>query len=379
MKRIIFIATAIILLSACGQKKSDEETVATTEAASETQVVLTPSQQKNAGIVSGKMEQREISSILKVNGRIDVPPQNLVSISVPLGGYLKTTHLLPGMHVNKGEVIAVMQDQQYIQLQQDYLTAKAKIGFLENEYKRQQELNKSQASSDKVYQQAEADFRTQRVLMTSLAAKLQLAGISMNKINETNISGSINIYSPISGYVTRVNVNIGKYVSPTDVLFELINPTDIHLNLKVFEKNLDKLFIGQKLLAYTNNNPDKKYPCEIILIGKDLSMEGNTEVHCHFEMYDKTLVPGTYMNAEIEVKNNHAYALPTEAIVRFEGKQFVYKVKGDSQYEMVEVVVGETENEFTEIMLPANSSLANEDFVTKGAYSLLMMMKNKAE
>lgn len=379
MKHTILIATVIILLSACGQKKSEEEAVATTEAVSEMNVALTPAQQKNAGIVSGKMEQREISSILKVNGRIDVPPQNLVSISVPLGGYLKTTHLLPGMHVNKGEVIAVMQDQQYIQLQQDYLTAKAKIGFLENEYKRQQELNKSQASSDKVYQQAEADFRTQRVLMTSLAAKLQLAGINMNKINETNVTGSINIYSPISGYVTRVNVNIGKYVSPTDVLFELINPTDIHLNLKVFEKNLDKLFIGQKLLAYTNNNPDKKYPCEIILIGKDLSMEGNTEVHCHFKMYDKTLVPGTYMNAEIEVKNNHAFALPSESIVRFEGKQFVYKVKGDSQYEMVEVMAGETENEFTEIMLPANNNLANEAFVIKGAYSLLMMMKNKAE
>jgi cobalt-zinc-cadmium efflux system membrane fusion protein len=314
-----------------------------------------------------------------VNGKIDVPPQNLVSISVPLGGYLKTTQLLPGMHVNKGDVIAVMQDQQYIQLQQDYLTARAKIGYLENEYKRQRELNQSQASSDKVYQQAESDFRSQQVLMTSLAAKLQLAGINISKINETNISGSINIYSPISGFVSMVNVNIGKYVSPTDVLFELINPVDIHLNLKVFEKNLDKVFIGQKLMAFTNNHPDKKYPCEIILIGKDLSMEGNTEIHCHFEVYDKTLVPGTYMNAEIEVKNNNALALPSEAIVRFEGKQYAYTVKGDNQFEMVEVTVGDSENGFTEVIVPPNSKLDNNSFVTKGAYSLLMMMKNKAE
>jgi membrane fusion protein, heavy metal efflux system len=298
---------------------------------------------------------------------------------VPLGGYLKTTQLLPGMRVKKGEVIAVMQDQQYIQLQQDYLTAKAKIGFLENEYKRQKELNQSQASSDKVYQQAESDYRTQRVLLTSLAAKLQLAGININKINETNISGSINIYSPIDGYITKVNVNVGKYVSPTDVLFELINPTDIHLNLKVFEKNLDKLYIGQKLITYTNNNPEKKYSCEILLIGKDLSMEGNTEVHCHFEQYDKTLVPGTYMNAEIEVKNNQALGLPSEAIVRFEGKQYVYLVKSNSQFEMLEVMVGEIENGYTEILLPPNSNLTGADFVTKGAYSLLMMMKNKAD
>ena len=272
-----------------------------------------------------------------------------------------------------------MQDQQYIQLQQDYLTAKSKISYLENEYKRQKELNQSQSSSDKVYQQAEADYKSERVLLTALAAKLQLAGIPINKINENNISGSVNIYSPINGYVSKVNVNIGKYVSSTDVLFELINVSDIHLALKVFEKNINKLYIGQKLIAYTNNDPEKKYPCEILLIGKDLSIEGNTEVHCHFELYDKTLVPGTYMNAEIEVKNNLALALPADAIVRFEGKQYAYLANGNNQFEMIEVNPGESENGFTEIAFPADSKLGNADFVTKGAYSLLMMMKNKAE
>ncbi len=377
MKHIIVFVATIILLSACGAKNNNEEKTAAP--AEEKNLALTPQQLKNAGITTGKMEQREISSVLKLNGKIDVPPQNMVSISVPLGGYLKTTHLLPGMHVTKGQVIAVMQDQQYIQLQQDYLTARAKIGFLENEYKRQKELNQSQSSSDKVYQQAEADYKSQRVLLTSLAAKLQLAGININKINETTISPSINIYSPINGYVSKVNVNIGKYVSSTDVLFELINVSDIHLALKVFEKNVNKLYIGQKLIAYTNNDPEKKYACEILLIGKDLSMEGNTEVHCHFEQYDKTLVPGTYMNAEIEVKNNQAFALPTDAIVRFESKEFVYRVKGNNQFEITEVTTGESENGFTEIIIPANSDLATAEFVTKGAYSLLMMMKNKAE
>jgi cobalt-zinc-cadmium efflux system membrane fusion protein len=371
------ITTTLILLSACtGEKKTEDKAAATN---TEKTVALSDIQLKNAGISIGKMEQREISSILKVNGKVDVPPQNMVSISVPLGGYLKTTQLLPGIHVNKGDIIAVMEDQQYIQLQQDYLTAKARIGFLENEYLRQKELNQSQSSSDKVYQQAESDYRSQRVLITSLAEKLKLAGIDINKINETNISRSINIYSPINGYVSKVNVNIGKYVSSTDVLFELINPLDIHLALNVFEKNLEKLYIGQQLKAYTNNHPDKKYPCEIILIGKDLSKEGSTEVHCHFEEYDKTLVPGTYMNAEIEVKNSSALALPTDAIVRFEGKQYVYKVTGKNKFEMVEVLIGETESGFTEINLPSNSELSKEDFVTKGAYSLLMMMKNKAE
>lgn len=282
------------------------------------------------------------------------------------------------MHVNKGEAVAVVEDQQYIQLQQDYLTAKARISYLENEYKRQKDLNQSKAASDKIYQQAEADYHSQLVLITSLGQKLQLAGINVRNISETNIARSVNIYSPISGFVSKVNVNIGKYVSPTEVLFELVNPTDIHLALKVYEKDLDKLYIGQKVISYTNNNPEKKHEGEILLIGRDLSADRNTEVHCHFEDYDKSLVPGTYMNAEVQVKNAKAAAVPTDALVEFEGKQYLYKVVGKNSYEMTEVTIGESENGYTEIINPS-SRLSNASFVIKGAYSLLMMMKNKAD
>ncbi len=377
MKSSIFLMAAILLLIACSSKKQSQQSVTLSKEAQT--VLLSAAQMKNAGIETSKLEEREISSILKVNGKIDVPPQNLVSISVPMGGYLKTTQLLPGMHVNKGQVIAVVQDQQYIQLQQDYLSAKARIGYLENEFNRQKELSQSQASSDKLFQLSEVEYRSQRVLITALEAKLDLVGISTDKISETNILRSINILSPISGYVSKVNVNIGKYVSSTEVLFELINPTDIHLNLKVFEKSLDKLFIGQHLVTYTNNYPDKKYPCEVILIGKEISTEGNTEVHCHFEVYDKSLVPGTYMNAEIEVKNKKTISLPADAIVHFEGKQFIYQSLEGNKFEMIEVAVGESEKGFTEIILPNNSNLNSANFVTKGAYSLLMTMKNKVE
>jgi cobalt-zinc-cadmium efflux system membrane fusion protein len=376
MKSSIFLIASILLLVSCSSKKESKPLALSKE---ERTVLLTPAQIKNVGIETGKLEQREISSILKVNGKIDLPPQNIVSISVPLGGYLKTTQLLPGMRVNKGQVIAVIQDQQYIQLQQDYLTAKARIGYLENEFKRQKELNQSQASSDKQSQLSEVEYRSQRVLITALEAKLDLLGIGTDKISETNILRSVNVLSPINGFVSKVNVNIGKYVSPTDVLFELINPLDVHLNLKVFEKSLDKLFIGQHLVAYSNNYPDKKYPCEIILIGKEISTEGNTEVHCHFEVYDKSLVPGTFMNAEIEVKNKKSISFPADAVVRFEGKQYIYQSLGGNKFEMIQVELGESENGFTEIILPVNSNLVSADFVTKGAYSLLMTMKNKME
>jgi len=375
MNKLISLLTILMILSSCGSEKK-EEPKDTVQVSGNT-ATLTDAQLKNAGIETGKLNEQTISSVLKVNGKIDVPPQNMVSISVPLGGYLKSTRLLPGMHVKKGEAIAVMEDQQYIQLQQDYLTAKANFSYNESEYNRQKELNQSKATSDKVFEQTKAAYLSQNVLIKSLEQKLQLINLNPARITANNISRTISIYSPINGYVSGVNVNIGKFVNPSEVLFELVDPTDIHLALNVFEKDVAKLAIGQKLVAYTNNEPDKKHNCTIVLISKNLSDERNVEVHCHFEQYDKTLLPGMFMTADIEVKSNDAKVLPDDAVVRFENKQYAFIAKSKNQFEMVELKTGNSENGFTEILI--DDKLQGENFVLKGAYNLLMKLKNMAD
>ncbi|MES2592889.1 MAG: efflux RND transporter periplasmic adaptor subunit [Bacteroidota bacterium] len=377
MKNIFIISFAIVALTACNNNKTEEtKTEVTTD---ESFVELTDAQLKNSKIETGKIEQKAISSLLKVSGKIDVPPQNMVSVSVPLGGYLKSTKLLEGMHISKGEIIAVMEDQQYIQLQQDYLTAKAHFSSLEKEFQRQKELNESKASSDKVFENAQAEYLSQKVLIKSLSEKLKLISINPDNLNENTISRSINIYSPIDGFVSVIKMNIGKYANPTDILFELVNPADIHLALTVFEKDLDKLFIGQKIVAYNNNQQTKKYNCEIILIGQDISSERAVTVHCHFEKYDKSLIPGMYMNAEVEVSTKNAFVIPNDGLVRFEGKEYVFTQTENQKYQMQEVITQNTENGYTQIIFSDSTDISNKTFVTKGAYTLLMKRKNTEE
>jgi len=374
MKNILLTITAILLLASCGNKKIEEESTDTKTV--ENTTTLTDAQIKNAAILTGKIEQKEISALLKVNGKIEVPPQNLVSISVPMGGYLKSTKLLEGMFVTKGQVLCVVEDQQYIQLQEDYLLAKAKIGYAKAEFERQKELNQSKASSDKLYQQAQADYNSLSVMVQSYGEKLKFAGINPNRVSTKNISKSINIYSPISGYVSKVNVNRGKYVNPSDILFEIVNLSDIHLALTVFEKDINKLAIGQSVLAYTNTDPEKKHPCKIALIGKDFSDDRSTLIHCHFTNYDKALLPGMYMNAEIEVKSQLSNVLPSDAIVSYENKNYVFVATANKQFEMKEVTAGNAENGFTEIL---SDDLNKAIIVINGAYALLMKIKNLEE
>jgi cobalt-zinc-cadmium efflux system membrane fusion protein len=122
-----------------------------------------------------------------------------------------------------------------------------------------------------------------------LYERLRLININPDRLSACSISRSINIYSPISGFVSKVNVSMGKYVTPSDILFEIINPNSIHLALNVYEKDLSKLKIGQKVLAYTNSNPTKKYNCKILLINKDVSADRSAEVHCHLNNGTRTL------------------------------------------------------------------------------------------
>ncbi len=368
-----FGAALIILSSSCGTKTAKTETEAAEQVNNVVQ--LSEAQFKNAGIRTGLVESREISTILRLNGQIDVPPQNLISISIPLGGYLRSTKMLPGTHVNKGDVLAVMEDPQYIQLQQDYLVTVAKMSYAEQEQKRQKELNSAKAGSDKALQMADAEYRGLRISAGALGEKLRLIGINPARLNENTITRQIVVRSPITGFVSKVNGNIGSYVNPSDVLIELINPKDIHLNLTVFEKDLGKLSIGQKALAFSNNDPKKKYETEIFLITRDLSADRSVEVHCHFEAYDKALLPGMYMNAEIAITSHQQSTLPENSVVSFEGKQYVFRERGKMIYEMTPVETGEAESGF----IAVNTDLGNQKIVTDGAYSLLMQLKNVPE
>lgn len=371
--RYIIIFIAMIALASCGQTSPPE----TTEAAIAGKVKLTEAQLKNIDLQTATWQTKMVSTAVKLNGKIEVPPQNLISISAPLGGYIKSTKLLPGMPIRKGEVLATMEDQQYIQLQSDYLATQAKWQLIAKDYDRQKELNETKATSDKVFQQTQSDYTLTKVQLKSLAEKLRLIGIDASRLTEQNLSGTISITAPIDGFVSGVNVNIGKYVQPTDVLFELVNPSDIHLALTVFEKDVNKLSIGQQVLAYTNNQPDKKYKAKILLIGKDFVNDKSVLVHCHFDKYDKLLLPGMYMNAEVEVSPEQQEVVPDEAIVTYEGNHYVFVAIDKLNFEMVEVEVGSSTDGLTAISSVYLSP--NHQIVVKGAYPLLMTAKNISE
>ena len=390
MKRSIKILLATIIttasLIACSDnKKTETETTNETSAnikidsSTVNQVTLTADQYRMAEIRLGNIESRPLSGVIKVNGLIDVAPQNAVSISAPLGGYVRSTGLLPGQAIRKGQVIAVIENSLFIDIQQEYLESKSRLVYLEQELKRQQELRREEINAGKTLQQVSSEYNMQQARIRGLAQKLSLVGIKPGGMSKT-----ANLYSPITGYVTESNVNMGKYVQPSDVLFELANASDMHLALNVFEKDVRQLKVGQVIYFALANESNYIREAKIFLIGKSTGTDGTTPVHCHLSNAgDPDLLPGMYVKALIETGANNEAALPTEAIVQSDGKDYIF-VRSDTMqnkfiFKMIPVVKGTEQEGYVGITLLQKFDPAREKIVVKGAYSLLSALKNVEE
>ena len=376
MKKSIIAVLSGVLLFSCSKK---EETVTQeTYAISGDQITLTDLQKKTAGIETTTLSNENIANKILLTGQINVPPTGMAGVSSSTGGIVKTARFVPGNYVTRGQTLAVVENPELARLQQEYLQSKSNLGYAQKDYNRQMYLNKYQASSDKVTQKAANEAQSQGAAVRGIESQLRSYGISPGSVSTGNIRKSVAVVAPISGYISRVNASIGQYVSSADVLYEIVNNGQTHLVLKVFEKDLNKISVGQKVYAFTNQNPEKKYAATVKLIGKDFAPDRSVLIHCDLIDKDESLIPGTFMNAEIEVNAEEGFVIPDDAIVTWEGKQYVFEELKPKTYKMFPVTIGNSENGLTEL-LNFDVKNANKAFVTKGAYHLLMALKNVEE
>jgi membrane fusion protein, heavy metal efflux system len=381
----IKILLTVVVLFSCTSKTEKEET--DHEVLAENAIELNTEQYKIAGIQLGEIGRHSINNGIKVNGSINVTPQNIASVSAPLGGFIKNTSIVQGSAITKGQTLAIIENFAFIEIQQGYLETKSKFQFAEIEYTRHNELFKENVYSEKNVQQSETEFKTLKAQMRGLEQKLIFLGIDPAKLTEDKITGALPVFAPISGYVRTVNMNIGKYVNPADILCEIVNPENIVLELVVFEKDVQKVSAGQMVTFSTPNDPGKIYKATIYQAGKALDNDKTAMAYAKIEQPHGTLLSGMFVNAMIRTSSDEVAAVPEESVVQFNEKSYIFIFRGARQengktisdFVAIEVKKGATDQGFTEITLPAGFDLLNVKVVVKGAYSVLSAWKNAGE
>lgn len=376
----IYSLSLALILSSCSGKKEEEKTVYENTKFKEKDqntVQLSDQQIKSVGLTTTVLENKTMEKLVRLNGTVDIAPSHISSVSSIMGGHIKSINVINGSRFSKGQVLAVVEDPQFIQLQQDYLVTKAQLESARLNLNRQKDLNTSKASSDKTLQTAQADYSTLNATLRGLEEKLRIIGINAKSLNSSNIRSRINVYAPFSGFVSKILVNNGQYINPSDTLFELINPTGLLLELKVFENDINDVKIGQEILVYNNQNPEKKSKAKIISLVPSIENGGSSDAIAKLSASNPDFIKGMYINGEVSVNSRYTLGLPSESVVSFENKNYIFEDLGNKKYKMIPVNTGIYDDHFTEILKA--DYLKDKKIVQKGAYSLLMLLKNKAE
>lgn len=387
MNKIAFLVLLNLTLFGCGADKPEgaeaatETSPAAAKASEEeaTETTLSAAEQQAAGLALGHLENRPLGTGLAVSGTLDVPPESAVAIAAPLGGFVESTALLQGTKVRQGDVLAIIRNPEFVQLQQDYLETSSRLRYAQTELARQRELYEQEVAPQKNFQRAQADYDALKVQTQAQAARLRLVGLPVGG----KIVSTAAVRAPRSGFVRAVNVTVGQSVTPTESLFELVDPTHLHVELAVFEKDAPRIQKGQliRFALPSDSAAGRERTARVYLISQAINgTERTVRVHGHLDKEnDPALLPGLYVRATIETGRSTVPTLPDAALVRYTGKTYSF-VATDSAgtYRMVELTTGRSEDGYTEVILPADLP-ATTTFVVKGAYSLLAKLKNAEE
>lgn len=395
---LLLIISGIVGLSACHSSEkasagTESEKSADSTASSDStpkpgdpvRVALTQAQYNVAAIQLGQPTPRTLSTTLKVNGSLDVPAQNQVSVSVPFGGYIRKIDLEPGMRIRKGQTLVVLENPEYIQFQQDYLDTKAKLEYADLEFARQQELSRENVNALKVFQQTRANRQSLQAQLAGMGQRLALLHINPATLTPDRLTRTITIPSPVSGFVTDVPVNNGRYLNPSDVLVQITDLTHPHVRLSIFEKDISRIHVGQIVRFGMGGDATLAHRGQIFLIGKAIATDRTISVLAHPDGYSDDYIPGGYISAQIDVKTQPLPALPEEAIVNFGGKNYVYILEKKEanpatyQFRQVDVKLGVHEGGYIAITLPTDIDPRQTPIVVKGAYNLLAKLNNSEE
>ncbi|MBS1643966.1 MAG: efflux RND transporter periplasmic adaptor subunit [Bacteroidetes bacterium] len=417
MKKILLALLALqIFASSCGNKShpAEQEEAAHHHANHEPEqgntTSLTQDQIRTIGIELGSLEQKELTNAIKANGVLTVPNQNKAFVTPLYSGVVKSLHIQPGSFVKQGQVIATIQNPELIQIQQQLQQLKAQIALAEIELKRQQDLVAGNAAPMKRLQQVQTELANLKTQRNGIQQQLATIGASQS------VSATVAVKAPIAGTVSQVMAQLGSNVAINAPIAEIVNNSQLHLDLFVYEKDLTKLRADQTIHFTITNNAGKEYDAKIFSIGTAFEAGSKTiPVHAKVIGNKAGLIDGMNVTALVSLDKSTVPAVPSEAIVNYQGRDYIFIVvdpptaastqhshadedghshatSGDHDhahetetpqqtsvsYQRIPIAKGTTDVGYSEIT-PLSDLPAGTKIVTKGAYFLLAKMTNTGE
>ena len=365
--QLLSITGLIIILSCSG--KQDNEHSADSNGSGNGYVTLSREQIEYAGIETTTIQKHTISNIIACTGNIQADPNQEAMISPPMKGYIERIYVHIGDYVKKGEVLAKLEHSGYLDLQQQFLEVKSQYDYYKEDFKRQGELSLENAASIKKMQQAQNEFRKIEAQFFALKKRLAFININPDSLTVGTIQSSIELKTPISGYITEIRGYLGKLCPEEAPIFHIVGIQSTLLHLNVYEKDAAKINIGQEIEFSVISDASRIYRAKVKSVARALDESKTVSIHAGISDHSPKLMPGMFVKAKILVDSDSVYALNDEAIINKDDQQFIFIRTDSTKFEPVTIESGRTSGSLTEIR-NADPKILKSEIVVSGAYYL---------
>ncbi len=371
MKRTsLFIIIISFFITSCGSNKKEEAKLSTDEKL----IIISEEQFKADNMAFGEMQEISFSELIKCNGNIVSKPSGIAKISPTVSCLVKNIYCTSGQKVNAGQILFKLSGNEFLDLQKDFSETASQLKRIESEYERIKSLYNDSIGTKKDLISSESEYKSINAKYSALKIKIKLIGLDVSKVENSNFYQTFLIKSPIDGYISKINVSIGQNIDQQTNMAEVLDIKQLQLQISLYEKDINKLNIGQQINFKLSSNNDNIYTAKLVSIGRTVNPDSKT-IECYADIDDLdsgNFVNNAYIEADIIYKTEIAKAVPEESILKINDANYVLafiKKHNNSYYlKSLEVKIGRSSSGYVEIL----KQLSYSKLLSKGTYNIII-------
>ena len=367
-------------------------------------IPLTAKQVSTVDLKMGEAVEREMDATIDAKGSLVLRAQAMGDVASLMGGIVKSISVKEGQFVHKGQVVATVENTDVVSLQREYYSAAKECELARIDMERQKLLAQNGAGIKRSLQQAQKDYHVAHANMLGIGRQLAQMGISIAAVAKGKFTTAFPLRAPISGVVSEMTASLGSFADMQTPLMKIRNTQAVECDLNVFEKDLAKIKVGNRVTMSLTNQPGVKLSGTVYGMNHYFN-DNSKSVAVHVKLdaasvksylhsssgntHGGKLFAGMYVSGKIATGSQQCLALPSQAIVNTDGKQYVFALngtpsKGNYSFSRHEVTTGASDGKYTEVklcdhLLKGKDGAAGKKIVTENAYYLASLTGEHGE
>ena len=325
-------------------------------------------------ITTTTLTKQLFQDYIECSGTIKPSLKNQFVVSAPVQGFVKDLFTYTGEYVEKGKTLALIENSEYISIQENYLVTKSQYEYFKEDFKRQGELSLENATSLKVMQSAQNEFRKTEAKLYSLKKTLDIIGINCDSVRPDHLRSTIEIKAPISGKVNMLNTKLGIFCSSENPICEITGTTGQVIYLKLNKSQVININTNRPMEFSISTKPEKFFKTKIFSLFPMKDDPDNFEIYADIQNDSECFNTGIPVNVKISAIIDSAYVLPNEAIISVNNKSYGILKTENNCFSLEELNTGKSIDKKTRIIsMPDN--IRNTVFVVNGSQMLYQKIK----